>query len=68
MKWGGNTFFGSLEIANAFNQTFASVLKKKHEPFSLPLASADPTICLEDMYFTEKEVKLMVLGCHSGSE
>ena len=34
----------------------------------MSLASTDPTICLEDMYFNNCEVKLMILSCHSGSE
>ena len=34
----------------------------------MPLASADPKICLEDMYFTNSEIKSMILSCHSGSE
>ena len=68
MKFGGNSISGSLEIANTLNQYFASVFNEDTSPLSPPLASAHPTICLEDMYFTKKEVKPMILSCHSGSE
>ena len=68
MKFAGNSISGSLKIANAFNQHFASVFKEDTSPLSVPLASADPTIFLEDMYFTNSEVKSMILSSHSGSE
>ena len=68
MKFAGNSIYGSLKTANAFNQVFASVFKEDTSPLSVPLASADPTICLEDMYFTNSEVKSRILRCHSGSE
>ena len=67
MKFAGNSISGSLKIANAFNQHFASIFKEDTSPLSVPLASADPTICLE-MYFTNSEVKSMIFSCHSGSE
>ena len=56
MRFGGNNISGSLKIANAFNQQFASVFTENTSPLSVPLASADPTICLGDMYFTKNEV------------
>ena len=68
MKFAGNSISGPLKIANAFNQHFASVFREDTSPLSVPLASADPTICLEDMYFTNSEVKSMIFSCHSGSE
>ena len=68
MKCAGNSISGSLKIVIAFNQHFASVFKDDTSPLSVPLASADPTICLEDMYFTKSEVKSMIFSCHSGSE
>ena len=68
MNFGGNSISGSLEIANAFSQQLASVFKEETSPLSLPLASAESTVCLEDIYFTKKEVKSMILGCHSGTE
>ena len=68
MKFAGDSISGSLKIANAFNKHFASVLKDDMSPLSVPPASADPTICLEDMYFTKSEVKSMIFSCHSGSE
>ena len=68
MKFAGNSIFGLLKNANAFNQQFASVFKDDTSPLSRPLASADPTFCLEDMYFTKSEVKSMIFSCHSGSE
>ena len=46
MNFGENRFSVSLEAANAFNQHFASVFKEDTSPLLLPLASADPTICL----------------------
>ena len=58
MKFAGNSISGSLKIANAFNQHLASVFKEDTSPLSVPLASADPTIGLEDMYFTKNEVKI----------
>ena len=58
MNFGGNSISGSLETANAFNQHLASVSKEKMRPLLLPLASADPTICLEDIYFTIKRSKV----------
>ena len=45
MKFARNSNSGSLKIANAFNQHFASVFKDDTSPLSVPLASADPTIC-----------------------
>ena len=68
MNFAGNSVSGSLKIANAFNQHVASVCKEDTSPLSVPLASADHTICLEDMYFTNSEVKSMIYSCHSGSE
>ena len=68
MKFAGNSISRSLKFANAFNQHFASVFKEDLSRLSAPLASAVPTIGLEDMYFTMSEVKLMILSCHSGSE
>ena len=56
MKFAGNSNCGSLKISNAFIQHFASVFKEDTSPLSVPLASADPTICLEDMSFTKSEV------------
>ena len=58
MKFTGNSISGSLKIANAFNQYFASVFKDDTSPFS----------CLEDMYFTKSGVKSTIFSCHSGSE
>ena len=68
MKFAGNSISGPLKIANAFNQHFASVFKEDTSPLSVPLPSADPTICPEDMYFTNSEVKSMIFSRHSGSE
>ena len=68
MKFDANSISGSLNIANAFNQHFASVFKEDTSPLSVPLASADPRICLEDRYFTNSEVKSMILSCHLASE
>ena len=67
MKFAGNSTSVSLKIANAFNQHFASIFKENTSPLSVPLASADPTICLEDMYFTNSEVKSMILNSGSDS-
>ena len=68
MKFAGNSISGSLKIANAFNQHFAYVFKEDTSPLLVPLASADPTICLEDMYFTNSEVKSVIHSCRSGFE
>ena len=38
MKFAGNSISGSLKIANAFNQHFASAFKEGTSPLSLPLA------------------------------
>ena len=68
MKFCGNSISGSLQTANAFNQHFASLFKEETSPLSLPPASADPTICPQDMFFTKKKVKTINLSCHLGSE
>ena len=68
IKFAGKSISGLLKIANIFNQHFASVFKEDTSPLSVPLASADPTICLKDMYFTNSEVKSMIFSCHSGAE
>ena len=68
MNFAGNSVSGSLETANAFNQHFASVLKEEMSSLSLPPASTDPTTGLEDMYFTESDVMLMILSCQSSPE
>ena len=64
MKFVGNSIPGLFKIANAFNQHFACVFKEDTSRLSVPLDSEDPTICLEDMYFTNSEVKSMILSCH----
>ena len=46
MNVSGNSLSGSLELANAFNQHFASAFKEDRSPLSVPIASADPTISL----------------------
>ena len=58
LKFGGNIISGSLEIANAFNQHFASVFKEDTSRLLLPPVSTDTTICLEDMYFYQKGSKV----------
>ena len=68
IKFAGKKISGLLKIANVFNQHFASVFKEDTSPLSVPLASADPTICLADMFFTNSEVKSMIFSCHSGAE
>ena len=68
MKFAGNSNSGSLKNANAFNQHFSSAFRENTSALSLPLVSADPTICLEDIHFTNSEVRSLILSCHSGSE
>ena len=68
MKFAGKSISASLKIANASNQLFASVFKEDTSPLLVPLASADPRICLEDVYFTNSDVKSIIFSCHSGSE
>ena len=54
MNFAGNKMSGSIKIANVFNQHSASVFREDTSPPSVPLASADRTICPEDMYFAKK--------------